>query len=735
MCGIFGVFGDPDGPPVDREVLRKMSESLAARGPDGGGVYTSASLGIGMRRLSIIDLDTGDQPLANEDRSIWVVFNGEIYNYRELTATLVERGHRFSTKSDTEVLVHLYEQDGEACVDRLRGMFAFALWDEPRRTLLLARDRLGIKPLYYTQTPEGVVFGSELKALMQSPSVSRRVDARSLAAYLRYGYVPDPYSIFEGVYKVPPGCTVVIREGCSSAPRRYWDPGAFYREETTSVHETEASEALWERLTESVRLHLVSDVPVGAFLSGGVDSSGILSIMVRQSREPVSTFSVGFREDRFNELPYARRVAEHFGTKHYELCVEPANLDVLERVLAAFDEPFADASAIPTFLVSRLAREHVKVVLSGDGGDELFAGYDRYLVDHRRRHASLVSRVGLARPLRALSTLLPEGTPGKNYAYNLSLPRMERYLDAISIFPPRVLRDTIDSEHLPDAEDPLKGLVEEGADLDPLSRLQLIDLQTNLPGDILTKVDRMSMANSLDVAMAMVRIVLLVSMQRRMRSSSSQTRSMSGRPGGGPQMLQRLACMELDVAATARVAPDVLRSAVNDGRSISAVAADAGVPLDRVANAVVRDVEPKGTEPSQTAAWLPIGQACFAIVAHLGRETGGANAEDARRNRFGYRLTVCHTPVVLAAKSLATPTHADLVLSTSVLRVRYANCRYAWWQARQDRAGRAGEPAFGDRVAHNPTAVIRQAPATSVTGRVVSAIAARAHQGARVSPC
>lgn len=498
MCGIFGVFGDPDGPPVDREVLRKMSESLAARGPDGGGVYTSASLGIGMRRLSIIDLDTGDQPLANEDRSIWVVFNGEIYNYRELTATLVERGHRFSTKSDTEVLVHLYEQDGEACVDRLRGMFAFALWDEPRRTLLLARDRLGIKPLYYTQTPEGVVFGSELKALMQSPSVSRRVDARSLAAYLRYGYVPDPYSIFEGVYKVPPGCTVVIREGCSSAPRRYWDPGAFYREETTSVHETEASEALWERLTESVRLHLVSDVPVGAFLSGGVDSSGILSIMVRQSREPVSTFSVGFREDRFNELPYARRVAEHFGTKHYELCVEPANLDVLERVLAAFDEPFADASAIPTFLVSRLAREHVKVVLSGDGGDELFAGYDRYLVDHRRRHASLVSRVGLARPLRVLSTLLPEGTPGKNYAYNLSLPRMERYLDAISIFPPRVLRDTIDSEHLPDAEDPLKGLVEEGADLDPLSRLQLIDLQTNLPGDILTKVDRMSMANSLE---------------------------------------------------------------------------------------------------------------------------------------------------------------------------------------------------------------------------------------------
>src|SRR5205823_984216 len=249
--------------PVDREVLGKMAESLAARGPDGGGVYTSESLGIGMRRLSIIDLDTGDQPLANEDRSIWVVCNGEIYNYRELTAELVERGHRFSTRSDTEVLVHLYEQDGEACVDRLRGMFAFALWDEPRRTLLLARDCLGIKPLYYAQTPEGVVFGSELKALTQSPWVSKRVDARSLAAYLRYGYVPDPYSIFEGVYKVPPGCTIVIREGRSSAPRRYWDLGEFYREGGAPVHETEASDALWERLTESVRLHLVSDVPVG----------------------------------------------------------------------------------------------------------------------------------------------------------------------------------------------------------------------------------------------------------------------------------------------------------------------------------------------------------------------------------------------------------------------------------------------------------------------------------------
>jgi asparagine synthase (glutamine-hydrolysing) len=498
MCGIFGVFGGPAGRPVDREVLRKMSDSLAARGPDGGGIYTSASLGIGMRRLSIIDLDTGDQPLANEDRSIWVVFNGEIYNYRELTAALVERGHRFSTRSDTEVLVHLYEQDGEACVNRLRGMFAFALWDEPRRTLLLARDRLGIKPLYYSQTPEGVVFGSELKALTQSPWVSRQVDTRSLAAYLRYGYVPDPYSIFEGVHKVPPGCTIVIRDGRSSAPRRYWDLGEFYREGGTPVHEAEASDALWERLTESVRLHLVSDVPVGAFLSGGVDSSGILSIMVRHSREPVSTFSVGFREDRFNELPYARRVAEHFGTRHHELLVEPANLDVLECVLSAFDEPFADASAIPTFLVSRLAREHVKVVLSGDGGDELFAGYDRYLVDHRRRYASLVSRTGLARPLRALSTLLPEGTPGKNYAYNLSLPRMERYLDAISIFPPRVLRDTIDEEHLPAAEDPLKDLVEEGVGLDPLSRLQLIDFQTYLPGDILTKVDRMSMANSLE---------------------------------------------------------------------------------------------------------------------------------------------------------------------------------------------------------------------------------------------
>jgi asparagine synthase (glutamine-hydrolysing) len=498
MCGIYGIFGRIAERPVDCDALQRMGDSLAVRGPDGGGVYTAGPLGIGMRRLSIIDLDTGDQPLANEDASLWVVLNGEIYNYRELTSDLVARGHRFATKSDTEVLVHLYEEHGERFVERLRGMFAFALWDERQRTLLLARDRLGIKPLYYVETPQGLVFGSELKALLQCPWVPRQIDAGSLQSYLRYGYVPDPGSIFHGVQKVPAGCAMMVREGLSSTPQPYWDAGALYREDRLAVDEHDASDALWENLSESVRFHMVSDVPVGAFLSGGVDSSAIVSIMTRESRDRIKTFSVGFREDRFNELPYARRVAEHFGTEHHELRVEPADLGILENVLAAFDEPFADASAIPTFLVARLAREHVKVVLSGDGGDELFAGYDRYLVDHRRRYADLIRRAGLTRPLRALSGLFPEGMPGKNYAYNLSLSRSERYLDAISIFPPRALREMLEEDYFPAETDPLQKLIERTCGLDPLSRLQLVDLQTNLPGDILTKVDRMTMANSLE---------------------------------------------------------------------------------------------------------------------------------------------------------------------------------------------------------------------------------------------
>ena len=426
------------------------------------------------------------------------MFNGEIYNYRELARDLVERGHRFSTASDTEALVHLYEEDGEDCVQRLRGMFAFALWDSARRTLLLARDRLGIKPLYYAQTPHGFVFGSELKSLVRSPWVSRRVDQRALASFLRYGYVPDPLSILEGVSKLPPGHTLMVRDGLAGAPRRYWEPTGFFRRPGPEPPEEEAAERLWDLLGDAVRSHLVSDVPLGAFLSGGVDSSAIVALMAREAGARVKTFSIGFREEGFNELPYARQVAQWFGTDHHERLVEPRDLGVLEEVLAAVDEPFADASAIPTYLVSRLAREHVKVVLSGDGGDELFAGYDRYLVDQRRRFIGLAGDTGLGAPLRVLSMALPPGTPGKNYLYHLSLPRMERYLDSVSLFPARAARHLLDPDAGRGAESVFAPFLEAGQGLDALSRLQDLDLRTYLPGDILTKLDRMTMANSLE---------------------------------------------------------------------------------------------------------------------------------------------------------------------------------------------------------------------------------------------
>jgi asparagine synthase (glutamine-hydrolysing) len=377
-------------------------------------------------------------------------------------------------------------------------MFAFALWDGRRQTLLLARDRLGIKPIYYAQTPRGLVFGSELKALIVNPWVRRRVDPSGLAAYLRFGYVPDPLSILEGVAKLPPGHVLIVREGHAGAPQRYWDPTSHFRDTDESLDEAEAGVRLWSLLGDAVRSHLVSDVPVGAFLSGGVDSSAVVGLMAREAGVPVKTFSVGFREAGFDEAPYARRVAEWFGTEHHELIATPQDLGLLDEVLAACDEPFADASAIPTYLVSRLARQHVKVVLSGDGGDELFAGYDRYVVDQREKRLGILGDLGWGAPLRLVSDVLPEGARGKNFLRHFSLPRMERYLDAISLFPDRALRDLLEpdvaSASLPLFEDALRA--SEG--LDALSRLQDLDLRTNLPGDILTKVDRMSMAHSLE---------------------------------------------------------------------------------------------------------------------------------------------------------------------------------------------------------------------------------------------
>jgi asparagine synthase (glutamine-hydrolysing) len=495
MCGIYGLLGADARQPADADLLRRMDDSLVHRGPDGGGQYCDGPLGMGMRRLSIIDLATGDQPMANEDGSVWVVFNGEIYNYREVRADLLARGHTFRTASDTEVLVHLWEEDGEACVRRLRGMFAFAIWDRATATLFLARDRVGIKPLFYAPTAHGIVFGSELKALTLSPWVDRRIDLTAVSAYLEYGYVPDPHTILESVVKLPPGHTLTVRDGRVAAARSFWTPTPFFRGPMGPHGEEEAVTALDTLLQDAVHSHLVSDVPVGAFLSGGVDSSAVVALMARDTGARVKTFSVGFDDDAISELPYAREVAKWCGTEHIELRVGAGDIHVLEEVLNAVDEPFADSSSIPTFLVSRLARQHVKVVMSGDGGDELFAGYDRYLVDHRRRHLGKLADAGLGGGLKRLSDALPEGTRGKNLLFNMSLPRMERYLDSIALFPRRALDDLMEPGT---RRFSFNGLLTAGARLDPLSRLQDFDLQTYLPGDILTKVDRMTMANSLE---------------------------------------------------------------------------------------------------------------------------------------------------------------------------------------------------------------------------------------------
>jgi asparagine synthase (glutamine-hydrolysing) len=431
-----------------------------------------------------------------------IVFNGEVYNYRELQSDLEGRGHRFQTHSDTEAIVHAYEEFGPACVERLRGMFAFAIWDAKARQLFIARDRVGKKPLYYTLTPQGtLVFGSELKSLLAHPEVARDLNPAALDAYLTFGYVPDPFSIFGGVHKLAPGHCLTYAAGRVSI-RQYWD--FRYEPVAEARREDDYLEELRALLDESVRVRLVADVPLGAFLSGGVDSSAIVGLMSRATSQPVKTFSIGFREDSYDELKYARLAAKTFGTDHHELIVTPDVCHVVDELVWHFDEPFADSSAIPTYLVSKLAREHVKVVLSGDGGDELFAGYTRYAVDRKRSGFARLPPFVRAGVMRPLSRRLPHGALGRNYMYNVALNPQERYLDSVSVFSslnkPSLYTDefrrALGGAGLAGALcREYVGRVTSG---EPLDELLYLDSKTYLPGDILTKVDRMSMAVSLE---------------------------------------------------------------------------------------------------------------------------------------------------------------------------------------------------------------------------------------------
>jgi asparagine synthase (glutamine-hydrolysing) len=503
MCGIAGFIGRENvpGDVAATEVLERMCAVIRHRGPDDQGTMINCDAALGIRRLSIIDLAGGHQPISGEDGTVTVVFNGEIYNYKELQSELLVRGHQFKTDSDTEAIVHAYEEYGADCVQYLRGMFAFAIWDARDQSLFLARDRVGKKPLYYAQTAAGeLVFGSEIKSLLEHPAVGRDINLDALDAYLTLGYVPDPLSIFRGIKKLPPGSYLRFAHGRTEV-KEYWD---FQFDSPETRTEQEYVEELRTLLDESVRLRLISDVPLGAFLSGGVDSSAVVGLMAVHMDQPVKTFSIGFHEDSFSELKYARLTAEKFGTDHHEFFVTPNICDIVDELVGHFDEPFADPSAIPTYMVSKLARDYVTVVLSGDGGDELFGGYTRYAVEQKRRMFSAIPgflRNGIIQPL---SRVLPHGAWGRNYLHNISLDSIDRYFDSVSVFSGlnRRLLYSQDFKSSLNGNNVAMALFQSHSAKvstgDTLDELLYVDSKTYLPGDILTKVDRMSMAVSLE---------------------------------------------------------------------------------------------------------------------------------------------------------------------------------------------------------------------------------------------
>lgn len=511
MCGIAGIV-ETEGRPADPSLLRAMTTLLRHRGPDGDGFVCRGPVGLGHRRLAIIDLATGDQPMASDDGAIWIVFNGEIYNFRELRRELESAGARFKTSSDTEVILRAYESWGSECVRRLRGMFAFAILDERARRVVLARDRVGIKPLFYAWDGRRLLFASELKGLLEDPGFPRTLDREALGAYLTYHYVPAPLTIFAGARKLPAATTLVLSlDGGEPRLSEYWRlPFA----PVTDVREAEWMEGLRAHLDDAVRSHMVADVPIGAFLSGGIDSGTVVALMARASSAPIRTFSIGFEEAEFDELAYARQIAERFGTEHHEYVVKADALTVLPKLIWHFDEPFADSSAVPTYYVSEVTRRHVTVALSGDGGDENFAGYRRYAQAQAldRRMGSLPA---LLRPLLGMAArVLPVGGPGQAYAGLLASRGVARYHRLVTYERSETLRRLLskDFADLADrAADPavFERLADRQQAPDFVSALQHIDMATYLPDDILTKVDRTSMAVSLEARVPLLDHLLM----------------------------------------------------------------------------------------------------------------------------------------------------------------------------------------------------------------------------------
>jgi asparagine synthase (glutamine-hydrolysing) len=499
MCGIAGFLLREQ--LAELSTVRSMCDQIRHRGPDDEGFHVEGGCGIGMRRLSIIDLSTGHQPMSNEDHSVWVVFNGEIYNYQSLRQDLIRKGHRFTTNSDTETLVHLYEEEGVEGIAKLRGMFAYAIWDSRQRKLMLARDRFGKKPFYYAVLPQGLFFGSELKCLRVA-GVPLELDQEALRLYFQFIYIPDPWTPFRAIRKLPPGGWMTYDASGTVREGRYWKLPVPAENDAAQPPEAEICERLRDKFDESVRIRMMADVPLGAFLSGGMDSSSVVASMALQSPEPVKTFSIGFKESAFNELNYASLVAKKYRTDHHEIVVEPDSVDLVSRLVRHFDEPFGDSSAIPTFIVSEFAVRYVKVVLTGDGGDELFGGYPSFAAVEKDR---IFDRI--PRPVRGLFAALAESLPysayGKNYLRMLSRPSaLTRYFE--HTYAPYYLRKKL---LRPDWALPADAafLMRTFTDCllpgnpDILTQALYFEATAKLTGDMLVKVDRMSMANSLEV--------------------------------------------------------------------------------------------------------------------------------------------------------------------------------------------------------------------------------------------
>jgi asparagine synthase (glutamine-hydrolysing) len=502
MCGIAGTIYFDKGKTANPSVLKNMCDAIYHRGPDDEGYYINGNVAMGFRRLSIIDLKTGHQPMENRNGNLNIVFNGEIYNYLEQREILVKKGYVFKTTTDTEVIIYLYEEYGVDCLKFLRGMFAFAIWDSTRQQLFCARDRFGIKPFYYYNDNEKFVFGSEIKAILKGEGIDKTLSYDALDSYFSFGYITSDLSIFENIKKLQPAhyLLLTINNDVSIKIKRYWE---IKFEPDYSKSEQQWIEEIQDSLSGTVKQHMIADVPLGAFLSGGIDSSSVVAMMAKNSNHPIKTFSIGFKEQRFNELAYAREVAKKYGCEHHEQIVVPESINLLPKLVSSFDEPFADSSAIPTYYVSKFAREHVTVALSGDGGDELFAGYKIY------RYFKNINKYNLAFPIinksiwGNLNKVIPQKIAGKGLTYYLS--KNKDYLAAYLCFWTKQERQKLFSENrfsinYSNASELFKeGILKNNISKDFVSNLQYLDMQTYMVDDILTKVDRTSMLNSLEV--------------------------------------------------------------------------------------------------------------------------------------------------------------------------------------------------------------------------------------------